>query len=85
MNGKLSLKIIKRVEFVSGIKIFIVFAVGTFYLTVMARGERTDQFVGNLSLFERTLKERKITGRRAAETLGKFKAIISLNTIHSKS
>ena len=41
--------------------------------------------MGNLSLFERTLKERKITGRRAAEALGKFEAIVGLNTIHGKA
>ena len=51
----------------------------------MAWSERTNQFVGNLSLFERTLKERKITGRRAAEALGKFEAIVGLNTIHGKA
>ena len=85
MNGKLSLKIIKRVELVSGIEIFVVFAAGTLYFTVVTRGEGTNQFVCNLSLFERALKERKIIRRGAAEALGKFKSVVGLNAIHGKA
>ena len=85
MNGKLSFKVIKRVEFVRGIEIFVVFAVRTLYFAVVTWGKWTNQFVCNLSLFERALKERKIIRRGAAEALGKFKSVVGLNAIHGKA
>lgn len=40
---------------------------------------------GNLSLFERALKERKIAGRGAAEALGKLKSFVGLYAFHGKA
>ena len=60
VNSKLCFEVGKRVKFVCGVEVFVIFAVRTLYFTVMARGEWSDQLVGNLSLFERALKERKI-------------------------
>ena len=85
MDSKLGLEIVKRVELVSSVKVFVVFAVRTLYFTVMARSEGTNQFVCNLSLFERALKERKIIRRGAAEALGKFKSVVGLNAIYGKA
>ena len=85
MDGKLSLEIHKRVEFVGSIKIFVIFAVRTFHFSVVSRGEGTNQLMGNLSLFERALKERKITRRGAAKALGEFKSVVGLHTIHRKA
>lgn len=64
---------------------FVVFAVRTFYPAIMSRGERTKQFVENLSLYERTPKERKISRSRVSEVHSRFEAIVGLNTIHVKT
>ena len=69
----------------SSIKVFIILAVGTLHFAVMAWSERTNQLVGNLSLFERALKERKIAGRGAAEAFGKLKSVVGLDAFHGKA
>ena len=85
MNSKLCFEVSKRVKFVCSIEVFIIFTVRTLHFAVMSRGERSDQLVGNLSLFERALKERKIAGRGAAEALGKLKSVVGLYAFHGKA
>ena len=85
VNSKLCFEVLKRVIFVSSIKVFIILAVGTFRFAVMARSERTNQLVGNISLFERALKERKIVGRRTAEAFGELKTVVGLNALDGKA
>ena len=85
VNSKLCFEVGKRVKFVCGVEVFVIFAVRTLYFTVMARGEWSDQLVGNLSLFERALKERKIAGRGAAEAFGKLKSVVGLDAFHGKA
>ena len=58
--------ICKRIEFVSGVEVFVVFAVATLDFTVMTRGKGTNQLMQDLTLFEARLKQRKVAGRRAA-------------------
>jgi len=70
---------------VSSIKVFIILAVGTLHFAVMAWSERTNQLVGNLSLFERALKERKIAGCRAAKAFRKLKTVVSLNALYGNT
>ena len=57
VNSKLLFKVIKRVECVSGIKIFIIFAVRALNLAVVSRRVWPDQFVPYPTLFEARLKQ----------------------------
>ena len=69
----------------SSIKVFIILAVGTLHFAVMAWSERTNQLVGNLSLFERALKERKIAGCRSAKAFSELKTVVSLNALYGNA
>ena len=69
----------------SCVKVVIILAVRAFHFAVMAWGERSDQLMLNLSLFERALKERKIVRRRAAEAFGELKPIVGLNALDGKA
>ena len=51
----------------------------------MTRCERSDQLMRDLSLFERALKEKKIVGRRTAETFGELKTVVGLNAFDGKA
>ena len=79
MHRKLSFEIVKRIEFVSRIKVFVVFAMGTFDLAVVPRCKRTNQLVVNATLFEGALKQ---CGAAAAEAVGKLKAVVGLNAFN---
>ena len=52
------------------------------YFAVVTGCIRTNQLVSYTTLFERTLKQCEIIGFGAAETLGKFKSVVRLNTLH---
>ena len=65
----------------SGIKVFVVFAVASLHLAIMARRVRTNELMPDATLFERTLKQREIIGLRAAKTLGELKAIVRLDAL----
>ena len=69
----------------SCVKVLIILAMRAFHFAVMAWGERSDQLMLNLSLFERALKERKIVRRRAAETFGELKPVVGLDTFDGKA
>ena len=58
---------------------------GTLHFAVMARSERTNQLVGNLSLFERALKERKIVVCRSAKAFSELKTVVSLNALYGNA
>ena len=69
----------------SCVKVLIILAVRAFHFAVMACGERSDQLMHDLSLFERALKERKIVGRRTAEAFGELKPVVGLDTFDGKA
>ena len=54
---KLSFEIGERIEFFNGVKVFIVLAVRTLNLAVMAWSEGTDQLVAYPTLIEVNLKQ----------------------------
>ena len=57
MNSKLLFKVIKRIKSVSGIEVFIIFAVRALNLAVVSRRVWPDQFVPYPTLFEARLKQ----------------------------
>ena len=56
VDGKLVFEIIKREELVSSVEILIVFAVGTFYFTVVPRSKDADSLVPNTMRSESLFK-----------------------------
>ena len=57
VNSKLLFKVVKRVECVSGIKIFVVFTVAALDLAVMSGCVGLDELVLYATLFEARLKQ----------------------------
>ena len=57
VNSKLLFKVVKRIKSVSGIKIFVIFAVRALNLAVVSRRVWPDQFVPYPTLFEARLKQ----------------------------
>ena len=47
VGSELATKVVERIEGMLVVKAFLVFPVAAFYLAVVARGVRTDQFVTN--------------------------------------
>ena len=55
---------------------------GTFHFAVVPWGVRTNKFVLDTTLFERTLKQCEIVGFGTTETFGELKAVVGLNALH---
>ena len=66
----------------SRVEILIVLAVRTFDLAVVTRSKWTNELVLDLSVFERALKERKVSGLGSAEALCEFKTVVGLNALY---
>ena len=77
-------KILKRIKSVSGVKIFVIFSVGTLYLAVMSWRVGFDELVSYPTLFEARLKQCGSGIFRVSEPLGKFHSVIGLNTFNRK-
>ena len=61
VNSKLLFKVVEREEFMSGIKILVIFSMRTFDFAVMSGSVGTNKFVPYATLFEASLKQ---CGRR---------------------
>ena len=57
VNSKLCFEVGKRVKFVCGVEVFVIFAMGTLYLTVVSGSVRFYQLVLYATLFEARLKQ----------------------------
>ena len=80
VNSKLLFEIKKRIKFMRSIEIFVIFAVRTFYLAIMAWSKRLNELVPDTESVQLTLKQvrhRRLIGN---ESLGKFSAIVGLDT-----
>ena len=80
VNSKLLFEIKKRIKFMRSIEVFVIFSVRTFYLAIMARSKRLDELVPDAESVQLTLKQvrhRRLIGK---ESLGKFSAIVGLDT-----
>ena len=82
MNSQLLSEVLKRIELVCCVKVFVVFTMAALYFTIVTRRVRTNQLVLYTTLFERTLKQCEIVGFGATEALGKFKSIVRLDALH---
>lgn len=74
-----------RKEPMTKIKIFIVFSVRSFYLSVVTRSIRTDKLVFYAVLFQGNLKKsRVLIIRRVRLPLNELRAVIGLDTLNLK-
>lgn len=84
VNRKLLFKVVKKIKSVSGIKIFVVFALAAFNLAVVPRRVWLDQLVTYPTLFEARLEQCGDWIIALAESLREFTAIIRLHTLYLK-
>ena len=82
--GKLIFEIIKGIEFVGCVKVFVILSVGTFNLAVMPRRIRADQLVPYPQLFEASLKQRHFAVFSFFEFFNKLHSVVRLNTFNLK-
>ena len=59
-HGKLFCKIIKGIESMRGIELFIIFSMTAFHLPVMSWSKRTNLFMLDSEFFQRFFKERRL-------------------------
>ena len=57
VNSKLFLEIVKRIECMRGIEIFVIFSVRTLYLAIVPWRERSNELVPDAEFFQLLLKE----------------------------
>ena len=83
VDFELQLKVREGIERMRRIEIFIVFAVRSFYFTVMSRSVRFDEFVLYATLFETRLKQCGLVsiGRKPVCELG---SVIRLYALYLK-
>ena len=82
MDGELSSKIGERKETVGVVEAALILAVAAFDLAVVARGIRTDELVADAQIGGGVLKQGVQVALRVGETVGKLKAVVSLDTLY---
>ena len=83
MSSKLFLKISQGEKRVERIKVFLVFSVAAFHLAIMSGSIRADQFMLNPQLSGGFLKKGLDIPFAVGKTVGKFKAVVGLDTFHT--
>ena len=83
---ELPAEVFERIKSMSGIKTFIIFAMASFYLTIMPRGKGADHFMLYAILCQTYLKESGLIAI-GSEAVGKLGSVIGLNTFdrHGKA
>ena len=66
------------------IELFIIFAVTALHLAIVPWSERTDQLVTDSQLSQSFFKKSSLFRSRGVEPIGKFRAVVRLNTLNGK-
>ena len=82
MDSKLFCEVVEGEKTVTGIKAFLIFSVTAFYLAVVAWSVGPNQFVADAKFCSRCFKKCGKIPFAVGKTIGKFKAIVGLNTLH---
>ena len=82
MNGKLLFEILKGMEAVRRIEVFVVLSVRTFHLAVVPRRVGADELVPYPQLFEARLKERKLSLLVFIKGFNELRAVVCLDTLY---
>ena len=85
MGGELSGEVIQGVKTAAGIEALLILAVTTLHFTVVAGRVGADKLVADTQVGGGSLKQSREIPLAAGETIGKFKAIIRLDTFHADS
>ena len=83
MNSKLPGEVIQGVEAVAGVETLLVLAVAALHFAIVAGRVGTDELVADTQLGGGGLKQRGQFRLAAGETIGKFNAVICLDTFHT--
>lgn len=83
MDSELFCKVVKGKERVGRIEAFLVLPVASLHLAVMSGGVRADQLVPDTKLSSSGFKQGRNLPLAGRETVGKLKAVVSLDTFHS--
>ena len=82
VNGKLLFEVLKGMETVGSIKVFVVFSVRTFHFAVVPRSIGTDELMSYPQLFEARLKERKLSFLVFIKGFDELHAVVRLDTLY---
>ena len=82
MNGKLLFEVLKGMESVGRIEVFVVLSVRTFHFAVVPRSIGTDELVPYSQLFEARLKERKFSLLVFIKGFDELHAVVRLNALY---
>ena len=82
MNGKLLFEVLKGMESVGRIEVFIVLPVGTLHFAVVSRRVWTDELMPYPQLFEARLKERKFSLLVFIKGFDELHAVVRLNALY---
>ena len=83
MDSELLGEVIEGVETVIGVKAFLVLSMASFHLAVVTRRVRTDQLMTDTKLSNSFLKQGRDLSLTVGETVGKLKAVVRLDALHS--
>ena len=79
---KLSLEILKRIEGMRRIKLLVVLAVAALYFSIVSGGKWLNKFVLDSQVIKGFLKQSLLPGAVRIKTIGKFKSVVSLDTLN---
>ena len=85
VDSKLLGKIIQREKAVGGIEAFLILAVASLDLTIVARGIGTDEFVADTQLGGSSLKQSGQKPLAVGKAVSELKAVIRLDAYHADS
>ena len=83
-HGKLLFEVIKRIEAVQSVELFVVLAVAAFHFAVMPRSIRSYEFVADAQFLQGLLKERKAVRTSGKEPVGKLCAVVRLHAFNEE-
>lgn len=81
-DSKLLFEVLKRIEFMTGIKLFIIFSVTAFDFAVVSGRKRTNFSVLNPQFGQSLFKERWQLILTVTHLIGKFKTVVRLDTLN---
>ena len=81
-GGKLLLEVLEAVELAAGIKLFIIFSVAAFDLSVVPWSKGPDPLVPDTELLQRLLKQGGLWIFCAGHRIGKFRTIVRLDALY---
>ena len=84
MYGKLCGKVLKRIKFVGGIKVFVIFAVRAFHFSVVPRRIRFNEFMSYSQLFEASLKQRQFSFLVPFGFFNEFQSVVRMYALYFK-